>query len=104
MASERVQRQINLLLDQIEEEASQLNWAAVRERAQAVLAYDPENRDALAFLAAAERAQVSRPEPAIQPTTTTTTTTSQPSSFANDRYQVKELMGEGGKKGFWLIR
>ena len=54
MASERIQRQINLLLDQIEEEASQLNWAAVRERAQAVLAYDPENSDGLAFLATAE--------------------------------------------------
>ena len=101
MASERVQRQINLLLDQIEEEASQLNWAAVRERAQAVLAYDPENRDPLAFLAAAERAQGSPAAPAIRPTVTTTTATSHPTSFANGRYQVKELRGEGGeKKGF----
>ena len=47
--------------------------AAVRERAQAVLAYDPENVDALAFLAAAERAQGSSPEPVSQATTSTAT-------------------------------
>ena len=56
MATERIQRQIDLLLDQIEQAAAQLNWPGVRDRAQAVLAYDPENQDALAFLAAAERA------------------------------------------------
>ena len=102
MASERVQRQINLLLDQIEEEAIQLNWAAVRERAQAVLAYDPENHDALAFLAAAELAQSSSPEPAIHLPETTTTAPTQPTSFANGRYQVKRFLGEGGKKKVYL--
>ena len=56
MASERVQRQIERLLDQIEEAAGELNWPVVRERSAAVLAYDPDNTDALSFLAAAERA------------------------------------------------
>ncbi len=50
MASERIQRRIDLLLDQIEEAVDQLNWEVVRERAQAVLALDRENQDALSFL------------------------------------------------------
>ena len=45
MASERVQRQIDRLLDQIEEAANQLSWDVVIERSNAVLAYDPENGD-----------------------------------------------------------
>ena len=54
MASERIQRRIDRLLDQIEEAVDQLDWEVVRERAQAVLALDRENKDALSFLDAAE--------------------------------------------------
>ena len=60
MASERVQRRIERLLDQIEDAADQLNWVEVQERANALLAYDPENQDALTFLAVAERALTAR--------------------------------------------
>ena len=56
MASERIQRRIDRLLDQIEDAADQLDWRDVRERSEAVLAYDPKNQDALSFLAAAQRA------------------------------------------------
>ena len=33
---------------------------------------------------------------------TTATTADRPSSFANGRYQVRELLGEGGKKKVYL--
>ncbi|MFQ6029890.1 MAG: serine/threonine-protein kinase, partial [Dehalococcoidia bacterium] len=109
MASERIQRQIDLLLDQIEEEAGQLNWAAVRERAQAVLAYDPENGDALAFLNAAERALSSVSDlTSVEATPISPSSeppvigTDQPTSFANGRYEVKRFLGEGGKKKVYL--
>ena len=54
MASDRVQRRIDRLLDQIEEAVDQLDWEVVLERAQAVLALDRENKDAHSFLDAAE--------------------------------------------------
>ena len=53
MASERTQRRIELLLDEAEDAITQLNWHIVRDRAQAVLALDPGNGDAVNFLAAA---------------------------------------------------
>ena len=55
MASDRIQRRIERLLDQIEESMDQLDWESVREYAQAVLRLEPENKDAVAYLAAAER-------------------------------------------------
>ena len=50
MASERVQRTIERLLDEAEDAILQSNWSAVRDRSQNVLVLDHENRDALAFL------------------------------------------------------
>ncbi len=41
MASERVQRRIDRLLDQAEEAMDSLNWDAARDYAQAVLGLDP---------------------------------------------------------------
>jgi len=54
--SERLKRQIDGLLDEVEAAVSQLDWLVVRDRTQAVLALDSENADAATFLAAAERA------------------------------------------------
>ena len=48
MASERIQRRIERLLDQVEEAMDQLDWESVREYSQAVLRLDPENSDAQA--------------------------------------------------------
>ena len=56
MASERVQRRIELLLDEADAAISRYDWEAVLNAAQAVLAIAPENGDAATFLAAAERA------------------------------------------------
>ena len=93
MASERLKRQIDRLLNEVEEAISHLDWATVRARAQAVLANDPDNVDALAFLTGAERAlgredpvqhvKISQPPPSAH-----TQPTAEPTSFANGRYQV----------------
>ena len=55
MPSERIQRQINRLLDETEEAISNQEWDLVGERARSVLRLDPDNQDALSYLAAAER-------------------------------------------------
>lgn len=55
MASERIQRRMERLLDQIEEAMDHLDWEAVREYARAVPRLDPEHSDAVLYLAAAQR-------------------------------------------------
>jgi class 3 adenylate cyclase len=106
MPSERIQRQINRLLDEAEAAVARLDWDAVRAQADAVLALDPENADARTFLDAAVRAGAGatafpsdiRPpasEPAAAPP-------SMPSSFAAGRYVVRAFLGEGAKKRVYL--
>ena len=56
MASDRVQRQVDRLLDEAEEAITNDDWASVSNRARAVLAIDPDNKDGQSYLAAAERA------------------------------------------------
>ncbi len=56
MVSERFQRRIDRILDQIEDAADRRDWAAVRQGALDLLVFDPENADAKNFLAAAQRA------------------------------------------------
>ena len=56
MASERIQRRIDILLDESDQAIAQSDWTVVRGRAQNVLALDPNNGDAIVFLAAADRA------------------------------------------------
>ncbi len=63
MASERVQRRVDRLLDQIEEAIEQRDWSHVRELAQDVIALDRDNDDAQAFLDASEQ-RLSSSEPA----------------------------------------
>ena len=56
MASERFQRRIDRIPDQIEDAADRRDWAAVQQSALDLLVFDPENEDARNFLAAAQRA------------------------------------------------
>jgi serine/threonine protein kinase/tetratricopeptide (TPR) repeat protein len=73
-------------------------------RARAALAFDPENIDALAFEAAAERAlgpsvignslEASAPSASSQPL---------PVFFKEGRYVVKKLLGEGANKRVYLV-
>ena len=111
MASERVQRQIDRLLDEAEDALAQFDWEAVRRRAEAVLALDPENTDALTFEAAATRAMATPPVPTSAPAAGTTGAAEAapgsasdplPASFAAGRYVVQRLLGEGGKKRVYL--
>ena len=103
MASERVQRQIERLLDEAEEASAQRKWEVVRDLAQHVLTFDPNNSDGVALLAAAERGLGPTGSSPIVPTVPTALTPSptppdaQPTSFANGRYQVQRFLGEGGK-------
>ena len=53
MPSERVQRQIERLLDEADEAASRKEWAVVLDRADHALTFDPGNQDALALRVAA---------------------------------------------------
>ena len=62
MVSERIQRQIDSL-DEAEQALKTHDWDIVRARAESVLAFDPDNVDAAAFIAAAGRAQASTPSP-----------------------------------------
>ena len=56
MASERLQRQIDRLLDEAEKALESFDWQGLQQRAAAVLALDPNNADASSFLAASEGA------------------------------------------------
>ena len=105
MASDRSQRRVERLLDEADEAVAQLDWETVRARAQAVLAFDRHNGDAAELLAAADRAAGEAVAPSsveLKPgrvhTDPRSREFSQPTSFANGRYQVKEFLGEGGKK------
>lgn len=87
MASERVRQRIDRLLDQVEEAADQRAWERVQTLANDVLTLDPQNRDALAFLAAAERTCGSRGAAPLTPTTADVAPTErvpapEPTSFA----------------------
>src|SRR5690349_1876169 len=55
MPSERVRRQIDGLLDEAEQAIRESNWSLVQQRCRQILALDPGNNDANAYLAAAER-------------------------------------------------
>ena len=103
MASDRLQRQVERLLDEADAAVLQFDWEQVRQCAQAVLRLDPENSDALSYLAAANREP---DESSSVPAQTSASTISEPrpTSFANGRYEVKRFLGEGGKKKVYLAQ
>ena len=72
MASERMQRRIERLLDEADDAIARFDWEAVKNGAETVLALDPENVDGLALMAAVERAAGgSATAPSTRPSTTT---------------------------------
>ena len=56
MVSERLQRRIYRILEQLEDAADRRDWPAVRQGALDLLVFDPANEDAKNFLVAAQRA------------------------------------------------
>ncbi len=126
MPSERIQRQIDRLLDAAEQAFQQRDWEAARLHLQDVLDLDPANEDAQSFLAALERkaaptppagpnllsASPAHPElveggeggtaaPAASDTRHPIPDTP-PAAFVNGRYEVERFLGEGGKKRVYL--
>ena len=55
MPSERIQLQIDRLLNEADEAIASQDWTIVGDRARSALRLDPENQDALSYLATAER-------------------------------------------------
>jgi tetratricopeptide (TPR) repeat protein len=111
MPSERIQRRVDQLLDEADEAVGRRDWAAVRDAANAVIALDHQNQDALTYLEAARHA--GEPEGGAESASQVMTDAASdlpasremgadraanPTSFANDRYVVKKFLGEGGKK------
>lgn len=74
MVSDRIQRQIDRLLDQAEEAMGRLEWEVVRQRSQAVLSLQSDHGDAQTYLEAATKA-LGEPEPAAAPISDRTTRT-----------------------------
>ena len=111
MASVRLLRQIERLLDEADQAITKEDWSTVSSRARSVLAIDPDNSEGMAYLAAAQRAlDTLSAAPTSQPLSSTpnqVTLTGEPdhrASFANGRYQVKRFLGEGGKKRVYLAQ
>ena len=107
MASERIHRRIERLLDQAEEAMDRLDWVTARSCTEAVLALDSGNNEALAFLEAAERAlaiSVTNTDSPITQNAGASSSPDQPIFIANDRYVVNKFLGEGGKKKVYLAQ
>ena len=110
MASDRVQRRIERLLDQIDAAEASGDWQQVYDLALDVLAIDEDNREALAYRQTAERrinilgesGGGRLPTSAAAPSSTIASEPTHPTSFAAGRYQVKRFLGEGGKKRVYL--
>ncbi|MEZ4552288.1 MAG: protein kinase [Dehalococcoidia bacterium] len=109
MPSERIQRQIDRMLDQAEGALESSDWAEVRRLASDALRLDPDNEDAQHLFEAAGRdsgaaADESTPllSPPDEPATPTRSISDQPTSFAGGRYEVRRFLGEGGKKRVFL--
>ena len=63
MADESIPQRINLLLDQIEQEADKQNGQFAREPAEEVLVFASDNADARAFTSVVEGKLLRYPEP-----------------------------------------
>jgi hypothetical protein len=95
MASERIQRQIDRLLDEAEQASDVEDWETVQDRVRRVLTFYSENVDSLAYAAVAERSlddSFAIPSGSEAPPSTLEPF---PSSFAPGRYEGKRFIGEG---------
>ena len=102
LRSVRVQRQVVRLLGELEEAIITRKWENVRDTSHDVLALEPDNVDALAFLAAAKRALGE--QDSARPSSEVLDSSASPdlSDFAGEvihgRYTLGRLIGEGARK------
>ncbi len=101
MLSERAQRQVNRLLDEAESAIGRDDWAIVRARCNAVLAIDPDQTDALTYLAAVDRALSSSAGSGQSPAATATGPSSPPTGAppappSGEPLPPSPSIGEGG--------
>lgn len=108
MQSQRILQRIERLLADADAAIDDSDWARVRDRAQNVLRLDPENTDALTYLAAADRGEAA-PNRSVRTDAADPARgqdleapPSHPESFCDGRYQVLGFLGEGGKKRVYL--
>jgi hypothetical protein len=112
MASERMRRRIDRLLDEADAAADRHEWDIVRRLSQDVLLIDESNEDAQEFVKLADRGSSDttnddssdQPSSDVSPTGHGATAIAQPTSFSDGRYQVKRFLGEGGKKLVYLAQ
>jgi hypothetical protein len=90
VTSERIQRQIDRLLDEAEAGITALEWHVVRDRVTAVLALDGINQDARTYLASAQKA-LAKATDQLETSSGDASSLLEPSSFANGRYDVRRL-------------
>jgi hypothetical protein len=101
MTSDRTQRRVQRLLDQIDTAEADGDWNLVHDLASDVLEIAPGHAEALAYLHSAER-RLERAVAAEPPPDSARVAPSHPTSFASGRYEVNRFLGEGGKKRVYL--
>src|SRR5438132_11369914 len=100
MPSERVQRQIDGLLDRCEEAIARRDWDAVLESVAAILVADPENADALTYRSMADRGREAAPPRSDQAAASRSASHRSPAavpvptSLCKGRYLVKRVRAE----------
>ncbi|HVA19635.1 MAG TPA: protein kinase [Solirubrobacteraceae bacterium] len=119
VVSERMQRQLDRLLDEAEAAVTAQEWERVAGAARAALAIDDANADALTFLKMAAANGVESPADPSSATTTGIPASedsatpapaakvagpppANPETFVGGRYRVLRFLGEGGKKRVFL--
>ena len=98
MPSERVQRQIDRLLDSAEEAAAKDDWTTMLARAESVLDVDRGNEDASSFAAIARRNLGDASGGSAATVVAIESRPPLPAAFVSGRYQVQSLLGEGARK------
>ncbi len=93
MPSDRIQRQVDRLLDSAEQAFVDRDWALLAELASDALSLDPDSGDAQGFADAAHR-NLGTPEETAVPSPAPPQPAA-PSSFVGGRYEVREFLGEG---------
>ena len=108
MPSDRIQRQIERLLDEAETALEAEQWERVHQLATRVLTLDPDNEDATPLFRVAD-AELGGSDPAdsasrpdVEAGSARLGIADVPASFAGGRYEVREFLGEGGKKRVYL--